>query len=105
MFMGSFGGEELGRADLVDWEKPIENNNASAPIIRQSKEVDFFFMTYPYKTSLRSNNGKLIFTPKIRMHSPKQKADDLAHVDGFIHLKSRLCQYIININPFKAILN
>ena len=64
MFMGSFGGEELGRADLVDWAKPIENNNASAPIIRQRKEVDFFFMSYSYKTSLRSNNGKLIFTPK-----------------------------------------
>ena len=65
MFMGSFGGEELGRADLVDWAKPIENNNASAPIIRQRKEVDFFFMSYSYKTSLlRSNNGKLIFTQK-----------------------------------------
>ena len=105
MFMGSFGGEELGRADLVDWEKPIENNNASAPIIRQSKEVDFFFMTYPYITSLRSNNGKLNFTPKEVCIHQKQKADDLAHADGFIHLKSRLCQYIINIKPYKAILN
>ena len=74
MFMGSFGGEELGRADLVDWEKPIENNNASAPIIRQSKEVDFFFMTYPYITSQRSNNGKLNFTPKEVWYSPKTKS-------------------------------
>ena len=74
MFMGSFGGEELGRADLVDWAKPIENNNASAPIIRQIKEVDFFFMTYPYKTSLRSNNVKLNFTPKeVCIHQNKSR--------------------------------